>query len=138
MSRPGTFDPQRGPAPYGSRNKPSGGAELYAWIFMRLSGLALLFLAVGHLLIMHVFNSIHSIDYDFVAARYERMFWRGYDLTMLWLALIHGLNGLRTILDDILKGFVRDVAVRVLYVLGVCFLAIGTYAVVAFHPVVAR
>ena len=118
---------------YGSRSKPSAGAELYAWIFMRLSGLVLLFLALGHLFIMHVFNSIHLIDYDFVAARYLKFFWRGYDLLMLWLALIHGLNGLRTILDDYLKGFARDVAVRVLYVVGVSFLAIGTYAIVAFH-----
>ena len=118
---------------YGSRAKPSGGAELYAWIFMRVSGLVLLFLALGHLFIMHVFNSIHVIDYDFVAARYLRTFWRGYDLLMLWLALIHGLNGIRTILDDYLKGFARDVAVRVLYVIGISLLVLGTYAIVAFH-----
>ena len=101
---------------------------------MRVSGLLLLFLALGHLFIMHVFNSIHVIDYDFVAARYMTLFWRGYDLAMLWLALIHGLNGLRTILDDLLKGFARDTAVRLLYGIGVCFLAIGTYAILAFQP----
>jgi len=121
--------------PYGSRSKPSGGVELYAWIFMRISGLALLFLALGHLFIMHVFNSIHVIDYDFVAARYARIFWRGYDLMMLWLALIHGLNGLRTLFDDVLKGFARDTAVRVLYVVGIAFLVLGTYAIIAFKPV---
>ena len=120
---------------YGSRSKPTGGAELYAWIFMRLSGLALLFLALGHLFIMHVFNNIHVIDYNFVAQRYLKLFWRGYDLAMLWLAMIHGLNGLRTILDDYLKGFVRDVAVRALYVLGIAFLVLGTYAIIAFKPV---
>ena len=121
---------------YGTRTKPSGGAELYAWIFMRLSGLALLFLALGHLFIMHVFNNIHVIDYDFVAQRYLKLFWRGYDLAMLWLAMIHGLNGLRTILDDYLKGFTRDAAVRMLYVVGTAFLALGTYAIVAFQPMV--
>lgn len=120
---------------YGSRNKPTGGAELYFWIFMRLSGLLLVFLAVGHMLIMHVFNSIHSIDYDFVAARWAKTFWRGYDLLMLWLALIHGLNGLRTVLDDYLKGNARAIAVRAIYVLGFVFLALGTYAIVAFQPV---
>ena len=123
---------------YGSRSKPSGGAELYAWIFMRLSGLLLLFLALGHLFIMHVFNNIHVIDYDFVAARYLKLFWRGYDLAMLWLALIHGLNGLRTILDDYLKGFVRDAAVRALYVIGISFLVLGTYAIVAFQPAAGK
>ena len=119
---------------YGSKSKPSGGAELYAWIFMRLSGVVLLLLALGHLFIMHVFNSVHNIDYNFVAGRYAKLFWRGYDLTMLWLAMIHGLNGLRTILDDYLKGPTRDVAVRALYVIGVAFLALGTYVIVMFKP----
>jgi len=102
---------------------------------MRVSGLLLLFLALGHLFIMHVFNNIHVIDYDFVAARYLNLFWRVYDLAMLWLALIHGLNGLRTILDDYLKGFTRDTAVRFLYVVGISFLVLGTYAIIAFKPV---
>lgn len=119
---------------YGTRAKPSGGVEFYAWIFMRLSGLLLLFLALGHLFIMHVFNSIHVIDYDFVAARYARLFWRGYDMALLWLAMIHGLNGMRTILDDYLKGNARRMAVRALYVIGVSFLVLGTYVIVAFQP----
>ncbi len=120
---------------YGSRSKPSGGVELYAWIFMRLSGLILLFLALGHLFIMHVFNSIHSIDYNFVAARWERTFWRVYDMAMLWLAMIHGLNGLRTVLDDYIRPpAARAVVIRTLYVLGAAFLALGTYAIVMFQP----
>ena len=69
-----------------------------------------------------------------MAARYLKFFWRGYDLGLLGLAMIHGLNGLRTILDDYLKGFARNVAVRALYVIGVSFLALGTYAIVAFQP----
>jgi succinate dehydrogenase hydrophobic anchor subunit len=35
----------------GRRIKPGGGYELFMWYFMRLSGLALVFLAVGHLFI---------------------------------------------------------------------------------------
>lgn len=117
---------------YGSRQRPTGGAELYAWLFMRLSGLVLLFLALGHLFIMHVFNSVHSIDYDFVAVRYMRNFWRCYDGLMLWLALIHGMNGIRTILDDYLKPPARAVAVKVLYMLGAALLALGTWVVIFF------
>ena len=52
----------------GHHERPSGGVELVAWLFMRFSGVLLLFLALGHLFIMHVINSIHEIDYDFVAA----------------------------------------------------------------------
>ncbi len=123
---------------YGSKPRPGGGLELYAWLFMRLSGVVLLLLALGHLFIMHVFNSVHNIDYNFVAGRYAKVFWRGYDLTMLWLAMIHGLNGLRVVLDDYLKGFARTLAVRALYVIGIAFLALGTYVILTFHPAAGK
>ena len=75
--------------------RPESGLELYAWIFMRISGLALLFLALGHLLMMHIIHNVASIDFRFVAARYATPFWRTYDLLMLWFAMIHGVNGVR-------------------------------------------
>jgi succinate dehydrogenase / fumarate reductase membrane anchor subunit len=120
---------------YGSRGCPSHGIERYAWLFMRLSGLALLILAIGHLFIMHVFNSVHNIDYNFVSARYERMFWRVYDMAMLWLALIHGMNGLRTIVDDYTRGAVRVWVVRSLYIVGIALLALGSWVIIFFQPV---
>ena len=119
---------------YGARPRPAGGKELALWVFMRVSGVVLLVLALGHWFIMHVFNSVHVIDYDFVAARYLKMFWRLYDLTMLWLAMIHGLNGLRVILDDYLKPPANLCAMKVLYLVGVIFLLLGTYAILAFQP----
>lgn len=118
---------------YGSE-RPAGGAELAAWIFMRSSGVLLLLLAIGHLFIMHVFNSIHSIDYEFVARRYGFLFWRLYDLAMLWLAMLHGLNGLRTILDEVLRPARRRTAIRLLYALGILFLGLGTWVILAFRP----
>ena len=122
------------PTSYGAKPRPSGGIELWAWLFMRLSGVILLLLALGHLFIMHVFNSIHIISYDFVVARYARIFWRGYDLLMLWLALIHGVNGLRIILDDTFKPPFRGFSVRGLYVVSAVFLALGTWVIIAFKP----
>ena len=119
---------------YGSRNCPSHGIERYAWLFMRLSGLALLILALGHLFIMHVFNSVHNIDYNFVSARYTHLFWRVYDMAMLWLALIHGMNGLRTIFDDYTKGAVRVWVIRMLYAGGILMLAVGSWVIIFFQP----
>ena len=43
--------------------------DLYA-----VSGLALLFLALGHLLIMHIIHDVGTIDFQFVAARYATPF----------------------------------------------------------------
>ena len=43
--------------PAAGRDRPVGGFELWTWLFMRISGIVLLFLAVGHVLIMHVFGT---------------------------------------------------------------------------------
>ncbi len=124
--------------PVYAKPRPTGGIELYAWLFMRLSGVILLVLALGHLFIMHVFNNIHEIDYNFVVSRYLHLFWRVYDLAMLWLALIHGLNGLRTILDDYLKPPFRRMAVQGIYILAIFFLIVGTWVILTFQPVTGK
>lgn len=113
--------------------------ELYTWLFMRVSGILLLVLALGHLAIMHLINSVDTIDYDFVANRWSgdwALLWRSYDWLMLFLALLHGLNGLRTILDDYLRpGGWRTVWMSALYSFGLIFLVIGTIVIVTFQPV---
>jgi succinate dehydrogenase / fumarate reductase membrane anchor subunit len=119
-----------------ARPRPSGGLELYAWIFMRVSGVALLFLALGHLAIMHVIHSIEVIDYEFVAARFATPFWRTYDLVMLWLAMIHGVNGMRTLVDDYVHppGW-RVFSLASLYVVGFILLVLGSLVIFTFQPV---
>jgi succinate dehydrogenase / fumarate reductase membrane anchor subunit len=120
----------------GVKPRPVGGLELYAWFFMRVSGILLLFLALGHLAIMHIINSVDAVNYDFVARRYTTPFWRTYDLTMLWLALGHGLNGVRAILDDYVtaKSW-RVVSLSVLYIVGFVFLLLGSLVILTFQPV---
>ena len=115
--------------------RPESGLELYAWIFMRISGLALLFLALGHLLIMHIIHNVDNIDFQFVAARYGTPFWRTYDLLMLWFAMIHGVNGVRTVLVDYIgaRGW-RVVSLASLYVLGFVLLTLGSLAILTFQP----
>jgi succinate dehydrogenase / fumarate reductase membrane anchor subunit len=114
---------------------PESGLELYAWVFMRISGVVLLFLALGHLLIMHLINNVDNIDFQFVAQRYGTPFWRTYDLVMLWLALIHGMNGIRTILVDYIspRGW-RLASLASLYVLGFIILALGSLTILTFQP----
>ena len=50
--------------------KPAGGFELAAWFFMRISGLVLVFLALGHLFITHILNNVETVNYEFVAGRW--------------------------------------------------------------------
>ncbi len=115
--------------------RPESGLELYAWIFMRVSGLALLFLALGHLLVMHLINNVEVIDFKFVAARYATPFWRTYDLLMLWFAMIHGVNGLRTVLLDYIgaRGW-RVLSLASLFVVGFVLLTLGSLAILTFQP----
>ena len=60
--------PGRRPVTRSGRDRPSGGFELWSWLFMRICGLVLLVLAVGHVLIMHVLDEgVDRVDFGFVA-----------------------------------------------------------------------
>jgi len=120
------------------RARPDSGLELYAWLFMRISGVVLLFMALGHLTIMHIINNIEVVNYDFVARRFATPFWRTYDLVMLWLAMLHGVNGVRTLVDDYIsaRGW-RLVSLASLYVVGFIILALGSLVIFTFQPVTA-
>ena len=118
------------------RPRPSGGLELRSWIFMRVSGIVLLGLALGHLVIMHLLHSVHEIDYNFVVQRYTGWIWRAYDLAMLILAMIHGANGARVIIDDYSAGTRwRGLALGGLYAITGSLTLLGLYVAIWFHPV---
>ncbi len=79
---------------------PTGNLELYAWFFMRVSGVVLLGLAVFHLLYMHFAVGVDRIDFDLIAERWANPLWRIFDLFLLVFALSHGMTGLRLVIDD--------------------------------------
>jgi succinate dehydrogenase / fumarate reductase membrane anchor subunit len=110
--------------------------ELYSWLFMRISGLALIILVLGHLLIMNILDGgVHRINWGFVAGRWASPFWQFWDLAMLWLAEIHGGNGLRTIIDDYArKDGTRFWLKILLYTSMVLILAVGTMVIFTFDP----
>ena len=43
---------------------------------------------------------MQRINFAFVAGRWASPFWQTWDLLQLWLAQLHGTNGLRVIIDD--------------------------------------
>jgi len=116
--------------------RPSTNFELYSWLFMRVSGVLMAFMVVGHVVIMHIINHVEDINYEFAAARLANPFWRIYDLILLGLALIHGLNGVRTVMDDYIhsRGW-RIVAITLLWTLGALFLIVGALVLFTFQPV---
>ena len=107
-------------------------AEAWSWIFMRLSGLALVFLALIHFTITHIVNDVVETDYDFVAERWHNPAWRLFDWLLLVLALGHGVNGLRWIVDDFVRSPGRRKAVKaVLYGLTGVLVIVGTLTILA-------
>ncbi|TMC57679.1 MAG: succinate dehydrogenase, partial [Chloroflexota bacterium] len=84
---------------YGSR-PVSGGFETFTWYFMRISAIGLVFLAIIHLILNHVTTDVACTSYQLVAIRYANPYWRVYDWLLLTLALLHGMNGLRVVIDD--------------------------------------
>ena len=123
----------------GRRTRPTGGIELYAWLFMRVSGIVLIIMVLIHFAIMHVITDIRDINFAFVAKRFATPFWISYDLAMLILALFHGLNGLRTIIDDYVTSRPwRVMWLSALYVVGLVFLVVGAVTLVTFRPDAGR
>jgi succinate dehydrogenase / fumarate reductase membrane anchor subunit len=128
--------PTRSYAPSGGRDRPVGGAELWTWLFMRISGVLLLFLALGHLIVIHLVGTgVERVDFGFVAVRWENPLWRTWDWMLLILALIHGINGLRNItLDYVKRPGVRFAINMASYAIGFTLMILGTVIVVTFDP----
>ena len=118
------------------RARPRSGFELWSWLFMRLSGILLLFLAVGHVLIMHALETgVDRVNFNFVAERWSSPFWRSWDWLMLSLALLHGINGMRVIIQD----YVHRPGWRlgwnwIFAVVGLTLFVLGTIIVFTFDP----
>ena len=109
--------------------------EIFSWYFFRVSGVVLIFLAIFHLFTMHVANDVSGTSYDFVAQRYANPFWRVYDLMLLTLAYLHGMNGVRVIVDDYVhsRGW-RLAWQSFLGLTTLTFWLMGVLTIVAFHP----
>ncbi|MGH3849707.1 MAG: hypothetical protein ACRDRT_08390 [Pseudonocardiaceae bacterium] len=76
------------------------GGEARSWMFMRMSGLALVLLSLVHFTLTHIVTDVVDTDMDFVTRRWAYPFWRVFDWLLLALALAHGLNGVRGIVGD--------------------------------------
>lgn len=133
MSAPNIVKPRSGYDRYKSTRTKF---EMLAWVFMRLSGVVLIVLIFGHLYVnLMVGKGVHAIDFGFVAGKWANPFWQIWDLLMLWLAMLHGTNGIRTIINDYaerdstrlwLKGF--------LYLAATIIVVLGTMVIFTFSP----
>lgn len=120
--------------------------EKWGWIYMRASGVVLVVLIFGHLFVNLVAGEgVKAIDFGFVGGKLSQPFWQVWDTLLLWLALIHGSNGMRTIVNDyassrpFAKIFGRPIAMSTIFkgalvASTVLLLLLGTLVIYTFDP----
>src|SRR5689334_9914283 len=113
-----------------------GNFEMAAWLFMRLSGVVLVVLVIGHLLIQLVLDGgVTKVGFAFVAGRWASPFWQGWDLVMLWLAMLHGGNGLRTVINDYAEQANTRLWLKTLLFTATAFtIVLGSLVIFTFDP----
>ena len=110
--------------------------EKWGWIYMRASGVVLIVLIFGHLFVnLFAGEGVKAIDFAFVAGKLADPFWVVWDTLMLWLALIHGANGMRTIVNDYANNrTVRFILLGAIALSTIALITLGTLVIYTFDP----
>jgi len=121
-----------------ARGRPRSSFEFYAWLFMRVSGLLLIVIALFHVFWMHFVIGVEKINFATIVERWtgpQAAFWRLYDLLLLAFAFTHGVNGTRNVIDDYFhspgwRAFIRIALIVFWFVL----MGMGMFIIFTFTP----
>lgn len=83
------------PSPHLSRVGQRG-----LYLTIRISGLLLAVLALGHYGLTHIVNDVAETDAAFVARRWSSALWISWDALLLAAALLHAMAGMTTVIRD--------------------------------------
>lgn len=114
-------------------------AGTWAWAFQRLSAVLLIVFLALHLLAAHFIGVGEEtgqeplITFDEVSVRLDQLLYIVVDYGMLSMVLLHGLNGLRTVLFDFDMFVKRKKLIDVgLWAVGIVTLAWGVIILLPF------
>ena len=82
---------------------PATGARrrrLVAWLLIRLTGLLLSVLVIGHFALTHILTDVAATDSAFVAASWSSLVIIAWDWVMLVAAALHGGVGIALMIED--------------------------------------
>jgi succinate dehydrogenase / fumarate reductase, membrane anchor subunit len=114
-----------------SRSRKSGASS---WWLQRITGLVLVFLLVGHYILMH-YNPISGHDYGETASRLASPWFKGVYLGFITIGMYHGLSGIWNIVRDYkLKPAIGLTIFGVIVIAGVIFVAVGWNTILTFDP----
>src|SRR5712692_10151533 len=115
-----------------------GKFDAFAWVFMRVSGLALVFLALFHFFWMHFTIGVENMSFDTIVGRWtgpHALLWRIYDMFLLAFAFTHGINGAREVVEDYVLGKLgRTVIVGILWTIWFVLITMGAWIIFTFRP----
>ena len=138
---PGRGAPRRGggyerPSAYarpGAAGEKKSRFELYSWVFMRISGLLLIFMALYHLIWWNLLVGVEHLSADLVLERWSNPLWRLFNVGLATFAMLHGLNGARYSIEDYIRSPGARKAVKAI-VYGIVLLALawGIFALLTY------
>jgi succinate dehydrogenase hydrophobic anchor subunit len=110
---------------------PSSRAGL-GWLLIRITGVLLSVLVLGHLLAVHLLTDVAHTTSSFVLRRWSSALWIGWDGTMLTAAVAHGAAGTWAVTRDHLRrGHGRTAAATALAAISLALAGLGWYTIVA-------
>jgi succinate dehydrogenase hydrophobic anchor subunit len=83
-------------------------ARLYSYLIVRLTGLVLAVLVLGHFTVTHITTDVAETDAGFIARHWSSALWLLWDSAMLTAAMLHGAAGVWIAIED----YTRDAKKR--------------------------
>lgn len=71
-----------------------------SWLVVRLTGLLLSVLVLGHFVLTHIVTDVADTGVTFVARRWGAVLWLAWDWLMLASAVVHGAAGVWIVIED--------------------------------------
>jgi succinate dehydrogenase hydrophobic anchor subunit len=116
----------------GDTSQPDAAAGGRSWLLIRVTGLLLSVLVLGHLLAVHLLTDVAHTTSSFVLRRWSTGLWVGWDGCMLTAALAHGAAGLWAVLrDHVRPGPRRRAAAAALLLIALALAGLGWYTIAA-------
>jgi succinate dehydrogenase / fumarate reductase membrane anchor subunit len=106
--------------------------RLVTWVIVRVTGLLLTVLVLGHFSLTHIFTDVADTGTAFVDRRWGSAFWLTWDWLMLAAAVSHGAAGIWIVIADYtVPGLRRRRLQRLLLIVSVLAFVIGSVTIAA-------
>lgn len=106
------------------------GRELTFWLLTRYSAVALFVLALAHFSMTHFYYDPANQSAEWITQmRWNSLALRLLDWSMLFIVLVHSFLGMRTVIQDYLKGTVQEVVLTLLWILAAVLVVLGSNVV---------